>query len=190
MWKEPAVGPAAGLIRYRAASSRTRSTSEKVSLKNSYLARGRFSHPAIADCGEPSTAGGICLRASRRHGRRGRAGVRGVDFEAKECIAPLAVGSITLGCSCSFHVRGSGEGRENRPQLRCGIASQTSTASANDAGTANRELPVKAEVRRRTGSIGPGSAHMRSPNILPRTLTRLVRNARTGCDFLHRINEA
>jgi hypothetical protein len=37
------------------------------------------------------------------------------------------------------------EGRENRPQLRCGIASQTHTAPSAGAGKANRDLnPVKA----------------------------------------------
>ncbi len=44
-----------------------------------------------------------------------------------------------------------GEGRENRPQLRCGIASnQTHTARPNRAGKANRDsLPGEGEGRGR-----------------------------------------
>jgi hypothetical protein len=44
-----------------------------------------------------------------------------------------------------FVCLGFGEGRENRPQLRCGIVPQTPTASANGVGKANRvSSPVKA----------------------------------------------
>ncbi len=43
--------------------------------------------------------------------------------------------------SFAFFARfGTGEGRENRPQLRCGIVLQTPTVSANDAGKANRKV--------------------------------------------------
>jgi len=49
-----------------------------------------------------------------------------------------------------LHVLEVGEGRGNRPQLRCGIVLQTPTSSANDGGRANRVgNPVKAGARKR-----------------------------------------
>jgi hypothetical protein len=62
------------------------------------------------------------------------------------------------------------EGRGNRPQLRCGIASQTHTAPFSGAGKANRgSHPGEGEGRgkARQAVIGPGGRHMRSPNTWP-----------------------
>jgi hypothetical protein len=71
------------------------------------------------------------------------------------------------------------EGRQNRPQLRCGIASQTSTAPPGGAGKANRAPlgPVKArgEANSRPAAMRPGGRHMRSPNTLPGIFIRAAR---------------
>ena len=77
-----------------------------------------------------------------------------------------------------FPLPGRREGRENRPQLRCGIASQTRfppslrrqpelrRAKANPRLTPG----VKARARKsaRRSRHGPAARHMRSPNIYPR----------------------
>lgn len=44
-----------------------------------------------------------------------------------------------------------GEGRENRLQLRCGIASQSSTAPANGVGKANRSITGEGGGEARVG---------------------------------------
>ena len=54
-----------------------------------------------------------------------------------------------------------GEGRENRPQLRCGIVPQTPTSSANDGDKANRvQQPGEGEERGPAGitQMGGGAA--------------------------------
>ena len=73
------------------------------------------------------------------------------------------------GVGRSFQFPGIRKGRENRPQLRCGIASQTHTAPPGGAGKANRgSHPGEGEGRGKVRSaVRPGGRHMRSPNTSP-----------------------
>ncbi len=130
----------------------------------------------------------------------------------KKCAQKWIAGAADVGNLAGFAVlslvRDIGEGRENRPQLRCGNASQTSTARRTRGQSQSAAKPVKAEARCSPAArkcqtpnfqipgnaparwprpiLGSGfwslenlcavRADMRSPNIHPRTLTRVPRN--------------
>ncbi len=73
-------------------------------------------------------------------------------------------------------IQGSGEGRENRPQLRCGNASQTSFVHPNMHGTASR-LAI-GEGGGEVGPQGPAYAKSEDPTLNAHTFAMIAHDDR------------